>query len=273
MCRKKVHLFRSEDRGANRSKMFNVFAFVLGVCLLASVDVSIITLQARTLTQGKILFVSDRDGNREIYSVNTDGTNPIRLTNHPAADEMPCLSPDWKKIAFMSDRDGNREIYVMNADGTNPVNLTNHPEWDMSPCWSPDGRKIAFDSPRDGNRGICVMNADGTNPVRLTKHLSPERSPFWSPDGKKIAFVSSRDGNWDIYVMNADGTDPVNLTNPHVQKFLTLPWNRKESQFSFGIGALKGFIFCPSAPAPQCPSAQFTTHYNQKGSNIYVHVY
>ena len=66
----------------------------------------------------KIVFVSTRDGNRdsdnrEIYTMNSDGSNPTNISNNDAADYQPSWSPDGTKIAFSSDRDGNSEIYVM----------------------------------------------------------------------------------------------------------------------------------------------------------------
>ncbi|MBM3239583.1 hypothetical protein FJZ31_25125, partial [Candidatus Poribacteria bacterium] len=85
----------------------------------------------------KIAFASYRDGNGEIYVMNADGTNPIRLTNHPTTDWNPCWSPDGTKIAFASMRDGDYQIYVMNADGTNIVKLTNPPGENDNPSWSP----------------------------------------------------------------------------------------------------------------------------------------
>ncbi|MHC4335208.1 MAG: TolB family protein [Planctomycetota bacterium] len=68
--------------------------------------------------QYKIAFVSERDGNSEIYVMNADGSAQKNLTNNPASDEAPNWSPDGKMIAFASFRDGNYEIYVMNADGS-----------------------------------------------------------------------------------------------------------------------------------------------------------
>ncbi len=80
--------------------------------------------QPPTYTQGKIVFVSDRDGNAEIYSCNPDGSNISRLTNNAAMDDEPAWSPDGSHIAFVSDRTGHREIYIMNADGSNVVRRT-----------------------------------------------------------------------------------------------------------------------------------------------------
>jgi len=162
---------------------------------------------------GRIAFVSDRDGNREIYVMNADGTGQTRLTNNPAWDGSPAWSPDGSKIAFHSDRDGDAEIYVMNVDGTGVSRLTNNPAWDGDAAWSPDGTKIAFDSNRDGNDEVYVMKADGTGQARLTNNPAEDGGPAWSPDGSKMAFYSDRDGNMEAYVMKADGTGQTNLTN------------------------------------------------------------
>ena len=83
----------------------------------------------------KIAFASDRDGNWEIYVMDTDGSDVVNLTNSSAHDIEPVWSPDGKKIAFASDRDGNNEIYVMNADGSNQMNLTNNLADDRDPVW------------------------------------------------------------------------------------------------------------------------------------------
>ncbi len=83
----------------------------------------------------KIAFATDRDGNYEIYLMNSDGTNLQRLTNSAGADRSPSWSGDGSRIVFTSQRDGNEEIYVMNADGSNPIRLTNNSVADSNPSW------------------------------------------------------------------------------------------------------------------------------------------
>ena len=168
-----------------------------------------------------IAFVSDRDGNFEIYVVNADGTGLTNLTNHPADDggggfnvEHPnfAWSPDGRQIVFISDRDGNPEIYVMAADGTGQTRLTMSPDANESQItWSPDGMRIAFVStvrePPEFEQSIQVMRVDGTETYSVETGSGYVRYPAWSPDGTRIAFVSD-----DIDVVDADGSKPVNLT-------------------------------------------------------------
>ena len=157
-----------------------------------------------------------------IYTMNTDGTNLIKLIQ----GSNPSWSPDGTKIAFVSGRDDNKEIYVMNADGKNLKNLTLHLDYDTCPTWAPDGTKIAFWSRQVAGEiqmlsDIFVMDADGTNRTNITQNpRASNRTPSWSLDGNKIAFaalsnvdrVEPWNANLDIFVMNADGTNPIRLT-------------------------------------------------------------
>ena len=161
---------------------------------------------------GKIAFVSTRDGNDEIYVMNADGSAQSRLTNNAVTDKDPTWSPDGTKIAFLTNRDGNNEIYVMNADGSAPARLTNNAASDGQPAWSPDGTKIAFQSARDGNNEIYVMDADGGNQTRLTTNAVSDSQPSWFPSGQKLVFNSIRTGHTEIYSMNSDGSNQIQVT-------------------------------------------------------------
>jgi len=164
---------------------------------------------------GRLAFVTERDGNSEIYAVNADGTDPVRLTTNTAADEGPAWSPDGKRIAFVSNRDsggeplGGSNIYTMDADGSNVVRLT-FGSFNSGPSWSPDGRKIVFSGLRDGQHGIFVMSVDNPTTITNVGHARGYQSdPAWSPDGSRIAFTSdwrAFDFVYDAYVAKADGS-------------------------------------------------------------------
>ncbi|MEZ4727347.1 MAG: SH3 domain-containing protein [Caldilineaceae bacterium] len=153
----------------------------------------------------RVAFVSDRDGNQEIYVVNVDGSNLTRLTYAPGSDKWPAWSPDGQRLAFDSERDGNRELYIMNADGSGVFRVTNHWAEDGAPSWSPDSKQLVFHSNRDGNHEIYTMNVDGSNLRRLTYHTGHEWTPAWSPDGTQIAFMGYHDSqSADIYLMDTN---------------------------------------------------------------------
>jgi Tol biopolymer transport system component len=162
----------------------------------------------------RIAFASERDGDQEIYTMNSsDGSGGRKLTNNHNHDVHPSWSPDGTKIAFERDYD----IWVMKADGTDQNNLTNSPNMsEYEPDWSPDGAKIAFTNGEASD--IFVINANGGGQVNLTKTPGiSDDEPAWSPNGRKIVFTS--DG--DLWIMEADGTNRRNFTNtPEASEFV-----------------------------------------------------
>jgi TolB protein len=95
-------------------------------------SVSAETAPAASPDGTQIAFVSNRDGNEEIYLMGADGSNQTRLTTNEMVDTDPAWSPDGTRIVFASSRSGSFDIFVINTDGSGLVNLTrslNINEW------------------------------------------------------------------------------------------------------------------------------------------------
>lgn len=150
----------------------------------------------------QILWVSTRDKNPDLYTVDSEGKNEKRLTNDTAYDLHPAWHPEGTKIAFASGRSGKQKIHVMNADGSEVKKLTDGDFLDAWPAWRPNGKQLAFVSNRTGNYDIWLVTADGKELRNLTEHKSQDTSPAWHPEGKKLAFVSTRHGGSDIYILD-----------------------------------------------------------------------
>ncbi len=163
-----------------------------------------------------VVFISDRDGQPDVFSVPVLGEGElINLTQTPAAHEdTPVFSPDGSTIAFASDKTGDWDIYLMNADGTNLRKAIGYAGTDeLYPSFSPDGQILAFSSNRaDGNWDIYVAAIGSNMWIRLTNSPAVDRFPDFAVDGTTIAFRSERDGNSEIYIMDSDGTNLRRVT-------------------------------------------------------------
>jgi len=195
---------------------------------------------ASVLQLDKIAFSSNRTGSWDIYVMNRDGANQMKITNKITGDFNTSLddvsiswSPDGTKIAFDSRGRGKFDVYKMDADGSNISSLATNQLHDRFPAWSPDGNKIAFASSRTaGIFNIYIMDADGSNQTRLTNNSATDLFPCWSPDGTEIAFTSNRDGNDEIYVMNSDGSNQTRLTD-NITADLFPSWSPDGAKIAF----------------------------------------
>jgi len=161
----------------------------------------------------RLAFVSNREGNNEIYVMNVDGSGVRRLTDHPAADAVPTWSPTGAQIAFTSDRGGTPQVYVMSATDGSSLRKISSESWADRASWSPPPyNEIAFAAQSGPGYDIKVFDLSTGETRRLTFGEGSNESPAYSPNGRHIAFMSTRKGNSQIFTMTRDGRDVRQVT-------------------------------------------------------------
>jgi TolB protein len=133
-------------------------------------------------TSAEIVFVSGRSGMPQVYKMNMDGANVVRLSDGEGEAVNPGWHPDGQHIAFSWTRGydpGKYNVFIMDVATREYIQLTHGAMRNENPSWAPDGRHLAFSSNRGGTTQVYTMLADGTQVRPLTTQGNNEK-PFWS---------------------------------------------------------------------------------------------
>ena len=156
----------------------------------------------------RIAFASYRDGQKDLYVINADGSALTRLTDAGVGGGF-AWRPDGMAIAFGAAVGGVLELFVMQPDGSNKTRVTYNVGFEVfadidtepTPSWSFDGTQIAFDCAED----ICSINADGTNFRRVIDSFWAYGAVF-SPVDNRIAFLESGWPTGRVKILEENGT-------------------------------------------------------------------
>jgi len=129
---------------------------------------------------GRRLAFSSGDTNKDIYTVNLDGSRLINVTASEDFDEMqPSWSPDGRRLAFTQAPVGeeSRRIATCAVDGGDLQVLTGANLSAETPAFSPDGRSLAFALLDCGD--IFKMSVDGGEVENITWSAGSSSDPWW----------------------------------------------------------------------------------------------
>lgn len=171
----------------------------------------------------KIVFYSERDGNREIYTMNDDSSHLRRITNNPAADIQPLWAPDGRTIAFLrGNRTAENKIFsyvtLINADGSNERTLTNDDEAHSVPAphfFTRDGRELAITRWDFNALTYRLFFIDvQSKEIRPLRGVEDIAGSTLSPDGHLIAFEKTPGFEKNIHIVAPDGHGEKPLLPP-----------------------------------------------------------
>lgn len=149
----------------------------------------------------RIIFVSDRSGNKELYLADYDGFNVRQLTSNGSINRAPACSPDGRWVAYTSYRRGNPDQFLLDLRESKERLFCAFPGLNSGASWDKDGDRLALTLSRDGNAEIYQVKSNGSDLKRMTHSTAIDCSPSWSPNGRQIVFTSDRAGSPQVYVM------------------------------------------------------------------------
>jgi PKD repeat protein len=159
----------------------------------------------------RIVFVSDRDGNNEIYIMDSTTYVTTRVTFNDASDIQPAWSNDGSQIVFVREDTtlGTNNIWRINTDGSGETQLTFSDGDEEQPTWA--NSQIVFVNYDSGTSDISIMNTDGSSiaPVASDPNFDESQPDF--QDGV-VVFISNETGNDEIWSINTDGSGKTQLT-------------------------------------------------------------
>lgn len=190
-----------------------------------------------------IVFVTWRDGKRNLWRINLDGSNPVRLTSG-LAEVYPSISPDGRWVIYTAQDGVKPTIWKVSIDGGTPAQISDHVA--TSAAVSPDGRFIAYTYPesRDPfappNRLAVVPFEGGANVKTFEFVGSGTVLPViqWSQDGKSIFYTVSSNNVTNIWSQSLDGGAPKQITDFNDLFMTSFAWSRDGKQLACTRGAL-----------------------------------
>jgi TolB protein len=157
-----------------------------------------------------IAFVSNRDGDHDLYVTTPDGSELLRITRSAANESAPLWS--GSRLVFAVWADNKSTVYAASADAPQPTVIGT--STGRQPAISPDGKKLLFSKGQFPAMQLVESALDGSNERELTKTPSAQFNAVYSPDQKQIAFArSDSTRQLQIWVMNADGSGERQLTH------------------------------------------------------------
>lgn len=202
---------------------------------------------------GRLIYVSDHSGKRDLWSINADGTGLKQLTDGSHKDHSPVVSPDGRYIVFQSAGAFTNNIWRVDIDGRNPKRLT-YGNYDDEPIFSPDGKWIVYRSEEGRLPKLRKVSIDGGVTVLLTDEFA--QHPSFSPDGKMIVYYRMNQQQRDqrhLVFIPAEGGAPIK-TLPAPKNFgPVLRWSPKGDALSYRDNTLTSIWQLPLDGTPPNP--------------------
>lgn len=159
----------------------------------------------RGIAHTRIVFSNNATGRKELYIVDYDGSNLMRMTEDRSINLLPCWSPDGKEIIYTTYRFGNPDLYSISRNGDGRRAVSKRQGLNTAACFSPDGAKIVLTLSQGNNPNLYLISRLGEMERQLTFGKSLVTSPSFAPNGREIVYISDEPGYPQLFIRDIEG--------------------------------------------------------------------
>ena len=179
---------------------------------LFSDDVVLRVTGRKGLAHSKIAFSNNSAGAMEIYAVDYDGENLVKLTSDRSIALLPRWSQDASRIYYTTYRYGNPDMFEIDLKAGKIRPFTTFQGLNIPGGFSPDGATMVMTLSKGDDPNIFSLNIVTKELKKLLTRFGVSSSPTYAPDGRQIAFISDRAGNPQIFVLDLETKKTRKLT-------------------------------------------------------------
>lgn len=205
-----------------------VFRFGRAVAPLNMLFIVLMLVFGRVRGGDEIAFVSERDGDADIYTMDVDTGIIHNVTRNTTWERDLIWSPDGSRMAFYSNLGGDWDVYTMRADGRDLRQVTDDRLFEMSLVWFRGTQQLAFVVPTGGQNRLVTLDTEGGTMYEQT--YNDVINPVWSPDGQQIAFFSFARRKFGLYLMDADGRNRHLIADDFRTQTRDIAWTNDQAR-------------------------------------------
>jgi TolB protein len=175
-------------------------------------------------TNSELAFISDRDGDWDIYLLSPDGTLKNLTEDSDGHEYFMNFTFDGKAVAFYSSHSGEVTPAVVQVDGSGFktmswmeafASMLAEGRTDNDPAWSPDSTQIVWSKLRGFGVDLYLANADGSEEKSLVDKGPTDSAPAWSSDGQHLVFTADKSDQQNVYVLDIASGEATALTKDY----------------------------------------------------------